>query len=350
MKKLDQLHFNFNKIDGYNKPFNMIVSPREDGKTTSAIIQKVYSYFKKTGNPSIFLRFQIADITELYLDSLIYPINKFVDENVSIKYSLSALGKDSCIKVKIDNKAFIIVMALSTPMQRLKSLFIKGVKYIFLDEFILNTRIGEKYPKKVVFRFKEIYNTFQRESPETKFYAMGNPYSFYNPFFVEWGISPKNLKRNKILSGDNWAVDYHSLNEELKEKILEKNPLYKFEDDYLSYALDGRPVNDDNIKLGACPQGFKLDTIFKIGDTMLGVFYNPSFDTDIGYWVGKLDKVSYKRNIWVFDFADMEERSILFSGQDKIRLSCLRNAIRTQCIVFQTIEAYYLIEEIYSYL
>jgi hypothetical protein len=39
--KLDNLHYSFTKIDGYNKPFNFIISEREAGKST-ALWLKIY--------------------------------------------------------------------------------------------------------------------------------------------------------------------------------------------------------------------------------------------------------------------------------------------------------------------
>ena len=32
--KLDNLHYNFTKIDGFNKPFNFVIGERGDGKST----------------------------------------------------------------------------------------------------------------------------------------------------------------------------------------------------------------------------------------------------------------------------------------------------------------------------
>ena len=45
--KLDDLHYTTRKIDGYNKPFNFIISAREAGKSTYITLKKVYEQFEK---------------------------------------------------------------------------------------------------------------------------------------------------------------------------------------------------------------------------------------------------------------------------------------------------------------
>ena len=62
--KLDNIHYSFRGIDGYNKPFNFIVSPRELGKTTMMWNIKIYRKWKVNKKPWIYLVRQVVEITD----------------------------------------------------------------------------------------------------------------------------------------------------------------------------------------------------------------------------------------------------------------------------------------------
>lgn len=49
MIERDKLHYNTTKIDGYNLPFNFIISEREAGKSTAIVLDKIYKAFIKYG-------------------------------------------------------------------------------------------------------------------------------------------------------------------------------------------------------------------------------------------------------------------------------------------------------------
>ena len=57
----DNLHYSFRAIDGYNKPINIVISPREPGKTTSMWMDKIYLPWKKNHKPWIFLLRQAVE-------------------------------------------------------------------------------------------------------------------------------------------------------------------------------------------------------------------------------------------------------------------------------------------------
>ena len=203
--ELDNLHFNYSEIDGYAKPFNFIISEREAGKSTATWL-KVYNKFKKEGKPSIVIRRQIADITEVYITDIQEVINKFMPEDEKLQFifkkgSLKEGIADIKLLVNGEEKLFLRVVALSNPMSRIKSLIVRNLAYIIFDEFICNMRLGEKYLPDEAFKFKEVYNTFQRETSNLKAYFCGNPYSLYNPYFVWIGVPTNKLKRGTILAG-----------------------------------------------------------------------------------------------------------------------------------------------------
>ena len=81
MKPLDNLHYDFRPIDGYNKAFNIIISPRELGKTSMAWLKKVYLPWKKNSKPWLYLVRNANEITESLIDDIIRPVNKFTDDD-----------------------------------------------------------------------------------------------------------------------------------------------------------------------------------------------------------------------------------------------------------------------------
>jgi hypothetical protein len=345
--KLDNLHYNFTKIDGFNKPFNFIISEREAGKSTALWI-KIYRKWKNEGKPSIVLRRLIADVTETYIQDIETVLNKFLDVPIEITFKKGDL-KTGIVDVYIDEKLFVRVMGISAPINRIKSLIVRNVGYMVMDEFICNMRMGEKYLVDEAFKFKEIYNTFQRESDGLKCYFMGNPYSMYNPYFAWIGVDTLALKRGTIVTGDVWAVECYEICEELKAAILARNPLYKFSDEYTQYAFGGQAINDINIRINPKqPDGFKLRFVFRMENKYIGVFQATIFNHDTMFWVSQIEYTGDRRKIYCFDFAQLADHSVLLSSGDKIDFSFLKQAIRLRAVEFQNLECSYLMEEIYS--
>ena len=100
-------------------------------------------------------------------------------------------------------------MALAVPMARLKSMVLRNVRYMFMDEIIINTRAGEKYlPGDEHFLIKEIYTTYNREAERPiKILGAGNPYSVYCPLFSGLGVDSSKLKPGAFVVGDNYVIE-----------------------------------------------------------------------------------------------------------------------------------------------
>lgn len=349
--QLDDIHYNSRKIDGYNVPFNFIVSEREAGKTTWIVMKKLYQSFKE-GHTSLIIRRQITDITDVYIEDFAKLINKFSDDQVKFTYKKSSL-KDGLVDVYIGEKEaarlFVRIVALSNPINRIKSTMLPNIKYLLFDEFICNPEFQEKYLAAEATRFKEIYNTYQRETTMLKCYFIGNPYSDYNPYYVWLGVDTNKLKRGQIQRGINWAVEKYEITQELREAILAKNPLYQFDDSYTRYALHGESVNDANIKLSTLKENYKMKFVFRIDNKYLGVFQNNYLeDRSDKYFVKVVDNVSAKRCIYCFDFNQLIDRTCLLSINDKCMFNRFKIAMRRRQVEFETIECYYLMIEIYN--
>ena len=349
MTQLDNLHYSLRTILGYNMPFNFVISEREAGKST-AIWLYIYSKWKRTQATAIVLRRKVVHITKTYIEDISKIINKFYDDKVKFEYSLSTM-KDGLVDISINGIPFIRVIGLSVDATVFKSLFFPKLETILFDEFICNQRLGEKYLKNEAFKFKELYNTFQRESHNLKCFFFGNPYSLYAPYFVDFGIKTSDLKRGKIIKGKNWVVECYEMLPELKKKILEENPLYQFDDSYTKYAFDGANINDANIVINdSLPPNFQLYFVFGIEGKYIAIYRNQDFTNfDYQYHACFIsqERVSKKRTIFVFDFNDLVDRTTLLSNEDRQRFSRLKTSVRNRTIAFDSIECYYLFEEIF---
>lgn len=349
--KLDDMHFGFSKIDGAQRDLNFIVSAREGGKSTAAAI-KADRAFRERGQPSIFIMRQVADVTDAYIETQAKILRKFgLAKGVTYKRS----SIDSGIVYVNDEEKQIprfVVVGLSAALHRLKSLMIERPAFVFSDEFIVNTRAGERYLKNEVFRFKEVYSTFYREAEGRgpKCYFMGNPYSFYSPYFAEYGIDPR---RGDFQVGKNWAFQYYRLDPRLVASIRERNPFFEEDNDYARYAFGAVPINDSNVLLmDKCPDWFSLWAVVTIEGRQLGIFVNTIGwgDNEIDFWIGRLPNVGSRRTVTVFDFKDLSRNAVLFSSLDRLRFARLKTAIQRRAVGYQDIEINYLMEGVYSQL
>lgn len=344
----DDIHYDSKNIDSYNKVFNFVVSCREPGKSTT-LWRKVYQAFRKEGRPSLVLRRQIVDITEQYINDISTLLHKFTGVYYNLKWNKQDI-KQGMIDVKLNGKLFFRVIALSAPMSRLKSMIIENVKYMMMDEFICNLRLGEKYLKDEPMRVKEVFTTYNRESDGIKCYFFGNPYSLYNPYFSWLNVDTTKLKIGTITAQDKYAVEIYKMKDELKEFILKKNPLYEFDDSYKRYGFEGVAIQDMNIRLIQYqPIGFGLTYVFKLNGKILGVYTGFDKDLSLFYWCQMIDfKVSNRRDIVTFDFGEMQDGTVLCNTRYKKQMYYLKECIEHRQIAYKDIEASYAMEEIYQ--
>jgi len=352
MVELDNLHYDFRAIDGYNKAFCFILSPRELGKTTMCWLKKIYLKWKENKRPWIYLVRKSVEISEALIDSVFDTIiNKFTDDNVRPKYAKGSF-KEGIVDVYIGNEIFFRIVSLGIDLRRIKLAVLKNIGGVIMDEYIIDPKTKEKYTTNEAFKLKEAYTTWRREAQGLlRVYILANPYSLYNPLFLSWNVDLSKLKRDSFYVGDTFVIHWAVLSEELREHLLEVNPLYQFDEDYNSYALDGNAINDKNIKLGKLPQNYYLKYCFKVGEKYLGVYENSLFDmTQDKFFVQIQNTISQYRQVYCFDFNDLVEGTQILSKEERFNFSRLKDAIRTRRISFENINTYYLLLEVYEQL
>lgn len=354
MLELDNIHYSFRRINGANKAFNLILSARDDGKTTSVTMQLYKPCYLK-GIKIILLVRNIVDISEGYFNQIEYILNKFASDGETFKVTFSRTdARKGVCPWFINGKKMGLIAAVSIPVTRIKRLIDADVKYIVFDEYIVNVLTGEKYLKNEFFWIYELYKTFKRETDFVKFYFIGNPYTAYSPFTSHFNINTNDIikHKNKIFTGKLWAVDYHDLNPILLEK-LKKDPLFnEHEDDaYTKYALMGETIADYRFRLQTEPiLNKKLDSVFRYNGKYIAVFTTSIVDIWFTCEFIDKDNISKRRVSYVFDFNELVEGTNFLLKDDKKYLRILKEAIAQRRITYENAEIAYSMEEIFELL
>lgn len=366
VKQLDDIHYNFRRIDSVNKPFNLIVSAREAGKTTAAVVLKAWKVFKEKNWRTIFLRRNIADITELYIDSFQEILNTFVDEDIKLKYTKQD-AKSGAVKIFCKSpltgkvELFLVIIGMSQKIQRIKSNVVMNLAYIFYDEFIVNPEYREVYLPNEFTKLKDVYSTFQRYAPQiwedtgkyVKIYFLGNPYTLYSPFTEAFKVNYNDMNPGSLLSGDEWAVENYQLLPQLVEKIQKRNPFYRQNDEFTKYALHGIAINDLNARLGKLENGFTLKYIVSVDKTRIGIYRNTGksiWEDDRRFYCCKNPPENANKDVYCFDFSDLTGGRILYNKKDCASFDLFKNAMRSNWVVFDDVGTYNMIKQIYTFL
>ena len=356
---LDNLHYSFREINGYNKDINIVISPREPGKTSNMWID-IFSNWLKNQEPWYILVRKHKEITEEYIDSIIQPhINKFFDDEVVAHYKKGSLDSGVC-DVKITTKDITTptllfrIVSIHLTVKELKQQLIMGARGMFFDEYIIDPTTGEKYIQNEYKKIQEAYTTWRRGAPngkKFKIYVCGNPYSLYNPLFMGLGVDVTKLKRDSFYVEDNYVIHWAVLKPELREWLLKQNPFYKFDEEYSNYALDGQAVNDSNIRLSKLPMNYSLNWIFRANKKYICVYQNNYHDALCDMYFCKFeDSIGSRRNVYCYDFNEMVEGCAVISREDKEKFARFKRAIQRNLVTFENIAVYYIIIEIYNFI
>ena len=369
-KGLDNIHFNTTRIDGPQRPFRCAISEREPGKST-ALWLKFYKENYVNNTTVIVLRRLQKDVSAIYIDDIGKLLNKFTVVPVLLDYNKGS-AKDGIVDVyiseiepnadstdkntaKYNRRLFFRVVGLSNELTRLKSMLMPNLKYLLFDEFICNERHGEKYLREETFQFKELYNTFNRETKNGIIsYFIGNPYSVYNPYFSWWGVDTRRIRPGAYFSNKACTIECYEMKQELRDMILKKNPLYEFDDTYKAYAFDGAAINDLDITLINKPIGAQLKYIFKVNNQYFGYYLIPQQDIeytqdDLVYYCECIKnwKKSYAREAIIFDFNEQSENTNMLI-KDASRYYFLKMCIGNGRVGYDKVDSENATEFIYS--
>lgn len=365
MIKKDNIHLDGRRLDSYNKPFNFFITERETGKSTWAY-SKMYKTFIHKHRPSILIRRQIADITEIWINDVGETINQFLQNPIELDFKKGSI-KEGVVDVKIktqiphikSGQIFFRVIALSNPKSRIKSLVLDDPAYMIFDEFILDTSAGEKWLKGEAEKFQDLYKTFSRHAikygHQLKCYFLGNPYSVYSPYMTWLNVDLTKIKPGSFTVGSNYVIDCQHLSKELREYLIKRDPLYQFDNAFTKY-LFGQAVNDTRFPIiEKQPQGYKLKYIYRINHRNLGIYHKdtkrvkPGYDCG-KYWICVLDKYQGSKDIFACNFDNLVEGTRIVTSDMHASTWRLRDAIGQRDVTYESIECGYLIEAIFTLL
>ena len=352
LSKIDDIHYSFSSIDGYAKPYNFIIGPREGGKSSMFLATKAYKAFVENRRSTIYLRRDKNDITDIYIMSLQRILRKFKKENAELIYKRTKGEGFLTVYLKGYSEPFLYFIALNQEKSNFKSLVLGDVAYIVMDEFIIDTRAGEKYVEDEPGKLKELYETFNRESSTTiKCYFLGNPYSLFNPYFLAFGIDPKTLDKGVVRTGKTWACERYKLNPLLVEQIKKKNPMFdEFANDaWAKYALEGEAVNDINIRIMDKPTDYSMQACIIFEGRYYGIWRATGWGfADPMYFVSRENSIGKKRMLYAFDFKDLINNSKLYDSGDKLYLKRFKMAISNRMVGYQDLDCNYTIEALFD--
>lgn len=311
-KERDNIHFSILDDDGYGKPFVYVFSPREPGKTTSMILDKVYPAFKRE-TPFVIMVNKIAEVTDELVLSFETTVNTFKGYEVHLEPKGTFQGGVRTVYTagnKKERKIFCYIIAWSTPLTRLKRINLGKIGGVWFDEAQPNVAIGEKYEKGLAQKWNEFMTTVNRNSyPKVcRCYFTSNFYSRYHPVLEYLGVNSKQLEIGKKFTGKDWLVDCYQLKPELREYILKHNPYYQFDDTYNKY-FQGIAIADENVPIQEDkPEGCQLYAAFKTDYGYLWIWKQTILRPGCNaFWIDLTKERPGKRtDVFIVDFKDMD--------------------------------------------
>ena len=356
----DNIHWNCDWCDSYNRVYNLCVSARGTAKTTK-LCRKMYKEYIHRHNHWLILRRRPVDITEGYINSIALSINNFlpVHKRISLYFNKGNLQQGQC-DVFLDKdrtKLFFRIQALSIPSERSKSNMIPDVSTIWFDEFIPD-RANAYLPDEII-KFRDVYGTYSREFKKydgkrfTKVWLTGNPYTLYNPFFSYLDIDLSQIKPGAKLVGKKYTFDFPIISEELKAFIRKTNPDLDDDDDYVRYALNGVVMNDQRFKVNKKrPINYRLKYVFRVGGSYLLCWKdNMQIEWTRDKWyIEQTKQWQTSKRIYSIDFDNLIQGTELMSLETKAIMIGLKTAIGRRAVTYNNVNAAVLIESLYKVL
>lgn len=358
MKQIkDKIHWNSNKVDSYNKLYNICISARGTAKTTM-LCTKMHKDFVHRHNHWLIIKRRPVDITEGYIRSIAISINKFLPRHrkITLWYDKTEIkaGQADIYLDKAKTKLFFRIQALSLPSERAKSNMIPDVSVIWFDEQIPNKT--KQYLPDEVKLLRDIYGTYSREftkysNKTTKIWLTGNPYTLYNPFFSFLNIDLGKIKPGAFLVGKNYCLDFPIISEELKAFILKSNPDLNDDDEYVQYALNGVSLHDTKYKVHKKkPFGYNLKFVFRISDYYLQCWKDRAGIMSIKdkWWIEAVKITKTSKRIYSIDFDNLIQGTCMLTPEIRYIMSGLKQAVGNRQVSYNDVTAAVLIESLYK--
>lgn len=239
-------YFDIGKVVSYNRNFNFINGLRSIGKTYTTlkyIIRKCvekqveFVYIVRTKNEK-----KNNALEEGLEKVLVREFPEFDFEITAEEITLDGVSIGRCIAL--------------TEAYEIKKHSFPNVKYMVMDEYILENKTGGRYvngwnePDLLL----SIYHTIDREEDRVVCFFLGNNISFYNPYHMHPAFNIPHIEPGNIWCNENvlfyWAVPSEELQEEKSHsKFLNMIQNTK----YGTYAAKGEYVEDSIVFIEKMP-------------------------------------------------------------------------------------------------
>lgn len=237
-----------------NGVINIILGPRGDGKTYAAKSQALRNFFKR-GEEFIYLRRYTTELSSrrsFFSDiAWEYPDHDFRVEGDA------AQTREKGTKAWRTMGYFV---SLSKAQQK-KSVPYPLVTLIIFDEFIIDRGALHYLPGETR-AFLDFFSTVDRYQDKTRALLISNTVSIANPYFISWGIKPKD--ETEWWTSDDGFVVAHFIKDDQFTREVRKTRLGQFIDstDYGSYAIDAKFAdNHDNLIAKKTPEATYMYTL-----------------------------------------------------------------------------------------
>lgn len=348
-------YFNFCTIDGYQKEFNLIIAPRNVGKTTALENGKILKAWRKSLCVVYYLRKHVG----IDIEAIKSRINKLLPEyeQIDFKYSKGDLKSGRCrVNIKIGGGEWFIgllCLSLNQDKQTIKNTAYQSrIAFEVFDEYVVDTK-NDKYMDDEWNLFLEAHNTISKSYDESvknhRVYFMGNPYSRYTPFFVAFNIDSRLIKPNTLLNGFEWAVQVYDMKNELKKELIETHKITG-DENYINYATTNSFLNDENINVVSyMPVGYSFNLVYYIiyKSIKMMVFYGHHRTQRFSYVKKTFDDVKNKK-MFAFDLNEVGEKSEIRLNNFKDIFFPLKFSLMKYRCFFSHVECFYLLKELFE--
>ena len=343
----DDIHCDFSRIDGTERPMLSLACSRDDGKTTGFLIRKALPAFRR-GHPTILLFRNQVDVSESSIRYFANLMNRHVRPH--IEGDVVGSSKTGLATFLVDKKPLFHCVPIGMKEYNLKKTAYENAEFALFDELEVNPQNKEKYLVNEYEKFLAFYDT-QRKVYNTRFYFLTNMYSRVNPYWRAWGINPRQIELGCFLKGDYWAFEWRRMNPLLVDKLKRENQHWDEETSYGKMAFANRPPMDEGTHVGPMPNGYALSECFRYeGDTYGAYLTSDWTGSNPLYYFKRERDNSRRRVVYAFDFADLMCNAVIADRRERNHFAHIKRAIREQDYLCDSLETEFAFRSIFEYL
>lgn len=215
-------YYSFDKLLSYNAVYNFVVGGRGIGKTFGAKKRAITAAIKR-GEQFIYLRRYKEELKDARNTFMADIVDEFPDWDFRYNGAQLEVSSGEHRNTPPKERPWFIAgyfIALSTAQNK-KSVAYPKVKTIIFDEFIIEKGAIHYLPNEAI-AFNNFYLTVDRYKDKTKVYFLANSVTIMNPYFLEYGIEPDEMVKDKfIVKADGFVVAHFPDSAAFKAEVYE---------------------------------------------------------------------------------------------------------------------------------